>query len=146
MLAHIFYSFGFLFLIRTISSIYSFRKLHSIKEWRSTYNEVIGTPPKESDFRNKEEVLIFQTNIALNIIEIVWLLIGLFTANIYIYIFVIFLFMFVEILSKSFRFTLFEKFLSISFIFFRFSVYLLLIANHFVYKYDIWTIVKNWIW
>ena len=146
MLAHIFYSFGFLILIRTISSIYSFRKLHSIKEWRLTYNEVIGTPPKESDFRSKEEVLIFQTNIALNIVEISWLLVGLFTTNIYIYIFIIFLFMFIEILTKSFRFTLFEKFLSISFIFFRFSVYLLMIANHFVYKYDIWTIVKNWIW
>jgi hypothetical protein len=146
MLAHIFYSFGFLFLIRTISSIYSFRKLHSIKEWRSTYNEVIGRAPKESEFRNREEIAILQTNIALNTLEILWLLIGLFTTNIFIFIFIIFLFMFVEIMTRSFKFTLFEKFLSVSFIFFRFSVYLLLIANHFVYKYNIWLIIKNWIW
>lgn len=145
MLAHIFYSFGILFVIRTLSSIYGFQKYHSIMEWKEIYYEKIGREPKDSEYRSKEELEIHHINIALYTIEIAWLLIGLFTSDINIFISIISMFLLVSIFKKSFRFTIFEKTMSMIFILFRFFVYLLLIVNHFVYKYEIWTIIKNWI-
>jgi hypothetical protein len=41
-------------------------------------------------------------------------------------------FVFVKIFSNSFKFTIFDKILSILFILIRFCVYLLLIFNHFI--------------
>jgi hypothetical protein len=145
MLAHIFYSIGVLFIIRAISSIHFFQQYYSIKEWRSVYSVVIGRNPKDSEFRSKEELDVYQTNLVLNIFEITWLLIGLFTANIYIFLIMLFMFLIVDIFSKSFRFTVFEKTLSMLFILIRFFVYLLLIVNDFTYQYNFWTILKNWI-
>lgn len=145
MLAHIFYSIGVLFIIRAISSIHRFQQYYSIKEWKSIYSVVIGRNPKDSEFRSKEELDIYQTNIAFNIVEITWLLIGLFTANIYIFLIMIAMFFIVDMFSKSFRFTVFEKTLSMLFILIRFFVYLLLIVNDFTYQYNFWTILKNWI-
>jgi len=145
MFAHIFYSIGVLFIIRAISSIRRFRRYHSIKEWRNLYYEVIGRDPKDSEFRDKEELDIYQTNLALNILEITWLLVGLFTSNIYLSLIMIVLFFVVDIFSKSFRFTIFEKTISIIFILLRFFVYLLFIVNDFTYRYDLWSILKNWI-
>ncbi len=78
MLAHIFYSFGILFVIRTLSSIYGFQKYHSIMDWKKIYYEKIGRYPKDSEYRSKEELDIYQTQIVLNILEITWLLIGMF--------------------------------------------------------------------
>jgi hypothetical protein len=145
MFAHIFYSIGVLFIIRAISSIRRFSRYHSIKEWRNLYYEVIGRDPKDSEFRDKEELDIYQTNLALNILEITWLLVGLFTSNIYLFLIMIVLFFVVDIFSKSFRFTIFEKTISIIFILLRFFVYLLFIVNDFTYRYDLWSILKNWI-
>lgn len=145
MLAHIFYSIGVLFIIRAISSIYRFRRYNSIKEWRAVYSLVIGRNPKDSEFRSKEELDIYQTNIAFNIVEITWLLIGLFTSNIYIFLTMIAMFFIFDIFSKSFRFTIFEKTLSMLFILIRFFVYLLLIVNDFTYQYNFCEILKNWI-
>ena len=146
MLAHIFYSFGILFVIRTLSSIHGFQKYHSIKEWKAIYKEKIGKQPKDSEYRSKEELDTYQTQVVLNILEITWLLIGLFTSNMNIFISIISMFLLMSICSKSFRFTVFEKTTSILFILLRFFVYLLLIVNDFVYQYDLWSILKNWIW
>jgi hypothetical protein len=146
MLAHIFYSFGILFLIRTLSSIHGFQKYHSIKEWKEVYYEKIGKHPKDSEYRSKEELDTYQTHIVLNILEITWLLIGLFTSNMNIFISIISMFLLMAIFSKSFRFTVFEKTTSMLFILLRFFVYLLLIVNDFAYQYDLWFIIKNWIW
>jgi hypothetical protein len=145
MLAHIFYSFGILFLIRTLSSIHGFQKYHSIKEWQQIYYEKIGKSPKDSEYRSKEELETYQTQIVLNILEITWLLIGLFTSNMNIFISIISMFLLMSICSKSFRFTVFEKTTSMLFILLRFFVYLLLIVNDFAYQYDLWSIIKNWI-
>lgn len=145
MLAHIFYSIGVLFIIRAISSIYHFKRNHSIKEWRAVYSIVIGKEPKDSDFRSKEELDIYQTNIAFNIVEITWLLIGLFSSNIYVFLIMILMFIVFNVFSKYFRFTIFEKTLSIIFLLIRFFVYLLLIVNDFTYQYNFFTILKNWI-
>ncbi len=145
MFAHIFYLIGVLFVIRTISSIKSFQSLHSIKEWRAIYLEKIGRVPKDSEYRDKKELDLYQTNLALNMVEIIWLLIGLFTTNIYIFLSIIFMFIFISRIQKSFAFTVFEKSLSMIFIISRFSLYLLLIVNHFTYQYDLWSIIKNWI-
>ena len=133
MLAHIFYSIGVLFIIRAISSIHRFQQYYSIKEWKSIYFVVIGRNPKDSEFRSKKELDIYQTQIVLNIFEITWLLIGLL------------MFFIVEMFSKTFRFTVFEKTLLMLFILIRFFVYLLLIVNDFTYQYNFWTILKNWI-
>ena len=145
MLAHIFYSFGILFVIRTLSSIHGFQKLYSIKEWRQIYSEKIGKDPKDTDYRSKEELDYYQTQIVLNLFEFIWLLLGLFTLNMNIFISIIVMFIIVDISSKSFRFTIFGKTLSMLFILLRFFVYLLLIVNDFTYRYDIWSILKNWI-
>lgn len=145
MLAHIFYSIGVLFIIRAISSIHRFQQCYSIKEWKSIYSVVIGRNPKDSEFRSKKELDIYQTQIVLNIFEITWLLIGLFTANIYIFLIMLLMFFIVEMFSKTFRFTVFEKTLLMLFILIRFFVYLLLIVNDFTYQYNFWTILKNWI-
>jgi hypothetical protein len=146
MLAHIFYSFGILFVIRTISSIYGFQKYYSIMEWKEIYCEKIGRQPKDSEYRSKEELDIYQTQIVLSIFELTWLLIGLFTLDMNIFISIISMFFLVVIFRKSFRFTVFEKTLSILFILLRFFVYLLLIVNDFTNRYDLWSIIKNWIW
>lgn len=114
-------------------------------EWKEIYYEKIGREPKDSEYRSKEELDVYQTQIVLNIFEFTWLLIGLFTSDINIFISIISMFLLVSIFKKSFRFTIFEKTMSMLFILFRFFVYLLLIVNHFVYKYEIWTIIKNWI-
>ena len=145
MLAHIFYSIGVLFIIGAISSIHRFQQYYSIKEWKSIYFVVIGRNPKDSEFRSKKELDIYQTQIVLNIFEITWLLIGLFTANIYIFLIMLLMFFIVEMFSKTFRFTVFEKTLLMLFILIRFFVYLLLIVNDFTYQYNFWTILKNWI-
>lgn len=145
MLAHIFYTFGILFVIRTISSIHGFKKYHSIKEWKAIYKEKIGKEPKDSEFRNKEELDVYQTQIVLNIFEFTWLLIGLFTLNINIFICIIAMFILIALSEKTFRFTIFGKTLSIFFLLLRFSLYLLMIVNDFTYRYDIWSILKNWI-
>jgi hypothetical protein len=145
MLVHIFYSFGILFVIRTLSSIHGFQKYHSIREWKEIYSEKIGKEPKESEFRSKEELSMFQTQLVLNIFEITWLSIGMLTSNINIFISIISMFLFVSICSKSFRFTVFEKTMSMLFILLRFFVYLLLIINDFTHRYDLWSILKNWI-
>jgi hypothetical protein len=145
MLIHIFYSFGILFVIRTLSSIHGFQKLHSIKEWKQIYSEKIGKDPKDKDYRSKDELDVYQTQIVLNLFEIIWLLLGLFTSNMNIFISIIVMFLIVDISSRAFKFTIFGKSLSMLFILLRFFVYLLLIANNFTHRYDLWSILKDWI-
>jgi hypothetical protein len=132
MLLHIFYSLGILFLIRNISSIYNFQRYHNIKEWHLIYSDVIGKPPKDTDFRDKKELDIYQTHLVLDIFEFFWILFGLLTVNINTFIMLLVFFVFVKIFSNSFKFTIFDKILSILFILIRFCVYLLLIFNHFI--------------
>lgn len=112
-------------------------------DWKKIYYEKIGRYPKDSEYRSKEELDIYQTQIVLNILEITWLLIGMFTLDMNIFISIISMFLLMGIFSKSFKFTIVEKTMSMLFILLRFFVYLLLIVNHFVYKYETWHIIKN---
>lgn len=143
LIGHIYYFFGIIVLIKQLFQIAAFKSIDQIKDWQFRYKSVIGRNPKKEDYRSVEEFDLMETNKVLMILELLWVLCGLFSKNWPIFVSFFVLSMVIVIILRPFTFTLFVKIFSVIFTIIKFSLYLLLIINNFYYHLDLWEIFKN---
>jgi len=131
MIGNIYYTIGLIILIRLIYCIINFNKIYSLREWIIKFKEISGKIPTKKDFRNKKEVLLYESNSIMILFEFTWLVFGLFSGNQILFIGLILYFIFLRLLSKKARFTILDKIFFFLNILLRFGVYSWMIVNHF---------------
>jgi hypothetical protein len=146
MIGHIYYAIGLLVTFSILSFILRFRKIYSIKEWIEKYEKVTGKKPIRKDYRSKEEYSASETSSILSSIEIVWIIGGFITNSWYVFGLLLVISFLLNLIIKPIKFTFLHKYISLSFLIFKFSVYLYLIINHFHLHLDTWFIITQHIW
>ena len=146
MIGHIYYAIGLIVTFSILSIILKFRKIYSTKEWIEKYEKVTGKKPLKKDYRTKDEYSSYETSGILYMVELGWVILGLITASWYIFGSLLILSYLLNILIKPIKYTFFHKYISLSFLLFRFFVYLYLIINHFHLHLDTWSFIKQFIW
>lgn len=141
-IGHIYYLFGILVIIKHLFQLFAFRSLDRVKDWSLRYKEVIGRNPKKKEFRSTEEYDLNETNQALMVFELLWVMSGLFSTNWHIFASIFIGSIIFGVFVKPFFFTFFGKLLSFSFIIVKLLLYLMLIVNHFHYHLDLWELFK----
>lgn len=146
MIGHIYYAIGLIVTFSILSIILKFRKIYSTKEWIEKYEKVTGKKPLKKDYRTKDEYSSYETSGILYMVELGWVILGFITASWYIFGSLLILSYLLNILIKPIKYTFFHKYISLSFLLFRFFVYLYLIINHFHLHLDTWSFIKQFIW
>ena len=146
MIGHIYYAIGLLVAFSILSIILRFRKIYSTKEWAEKYEKVTGKKPIRKDYRNKEEHSASETSGILSSIEIMWIIGGFITNSWYVFGSILVISFLLNLIIKPIKFTFFHKYISLSFLMTKFSVYLYLIINHFHLHLDTWSIIRQYIW
>lgn len=146
MIGHIYYAIGLLVAFSILSIILRFRKIYSTKEWIEKYEKVTGKKPIRKDYRSREEYTASETSDILSSIEIMWIIGGFITNSWYIFGSLLVISFLLNLIIKPIKFTFFHKYISLSFLILKFSVYLYLIINHFHLHLDTWSIIKQHIW
>jgi hypothetical protein len=146
MIGHIYYAIGLLVAFSILSIILRFRKIYSTKEWVEKYEKVTGKKPIRKDYRSREEYTSSETSGILSSIEIMWIIGGFITNSWYIFGLLLVISFLLNLIIKPIKFTFFHKYISLSFLILKFSVYLYLIINHFHLHLDTWSIIKQHIW
>jgi hypothetical protein len=131
-LSHIYYIFGIIVLLSSISYILKFNKIFSVLEWYTVFTEVTGSKPKFNDFRKKEDYTLFTNRNILSMFEISWILVGLFTSSWMFFLFIIAYIIIVNLVFYKIKFSLISKISSFTFVIIRISIYSYLIINHFI--------------
>jgi hypothetical protein len=132
MIGNIYYIIGIIMLIRLTYMIVNFKKIHSLREWLIKFKEISGKIPTKKDFRDKEEVSLYETNTVMMLFELLWLLCGLFSGNQIIFLGLIVYFILLKLITKKIGFTLLDKILMFLNILIRFGIYFWMIINHFI--------------
>jgi hypothetical protein len=131
-LSHIYYIFGVIVLLSSISYILKFNKIFSVLEWYTVFTEVTGSKPRLNEFRKKEDYNIFTNRNILSAFEIFWILIGLFTVSWLYFLFIIGYITIVNIVFYKNKFSIMSRISSFIFALVRISIYSYLIVNHFI--------------
>lgn len=131
MIGNIYYIIGTIILIRLIYCFKNFSKIYSLREWAIKFKEISGKIPTKKDFRNKEEVSLYESNAIMIFFEFTWLVFGLFSGNQILFIGLILYFIFLRLISKKARFTVLDKIFFFLNMLLRFGIYSWMIVNHF---------------
>jgi len=137
MLGHIYYAFGLIVLLISISMIMKFKKLNLIKEWRVKFKIVTGKDPQDKDFRDEEEKSLYNGMSMLSLIESIWVIIGLLTGSWFIFLSLLVYSTIINLINKPLKFTIVGKAISLKLLCIKALVYLFLILNHFHLHYDV---------
>ena len=146
MIGHIYYAIGLLVAFSILSIILRFRKIYSTKEWIEKYEKVTGKKPIRKDYRSREEYSASETSSILSSIELMWIIGGFITNSWYVFGSLLVISFLLNLIIKPIKFTFFHKYISLSFLILKFSVYLYLIINHFHLHLDTWSIIRQYIW
>ena len=146
MIGHIYYAIGLLVAFSILSIILRFRKIYSTKEWIEKYEKVTGKKPIRKDYRSREEYSASETSSILSSIELMWIIGGFITNSWYVFGSILVISFLLNLIIKPIKFTFFHKYISLSFLILKFSVYLYLIINHFHLHLDTWSIIRQYIW
>ena len=146
MIGHIYYAIGLLVAFSILSIILRFRKIYSTREWIEKYEKVTGKKPIRKDYRSKEEYSASETSSILSSIELMWIIGGFITNSWYVFGSILVISFLLNLIIKPIKFTFFHKYISLSFLILKFSVYLYLIINHFHLHLDTWSIIRQYIW
>ena len=146
MIGHIYYAIGLLVAFSILSIILRFRKIYSTKEWIEKYEKVTGKKPIRKDYRSREEYSASETSSILSSIELMWIIGGFITNSWYVFGSLLIISFLLNLIIKPIKFTFFHKYISLSFLMTKFSVYLYLIINHFHLHLDTWSFIKQFIW
>jgi len=143
MLSQIFYFFGLIIFILSVSRIFQYFKLIEIKEWLLAFKKVTQKEPVKTDFRNTKDYNLFVSFGCLSAIETLWIILGFMSSN-----WLIFLALFLSgfILKQILDFTSFtiQKIVGIIFTTTKSLVILILVINHFHLHQDLVTLIVNW--
>ena len=146
MIGHIYYAIGLLVTFSILSIILRFRKIYSTKEWIEKYEKVTGKKPIRKDYRSREEYSASETSSILSSIELMWIIGGFITNSWYVFGSLLIISFLLNLIIRPIKFTFFHKYISLSFLMTKFSVYLYLIINHFHLHLDTWSIIRQYIW
>ena len=146
MIGHIYYAIGLLVAFSILSIILRFRKIYSTREWIEKYEKVTGKKPIRKDYRSREEYSASETSSILSSIELMWIIGGFITNSWYVFGSLLIISFLLNLIIRPIKFTFFHKYISLSFLMTKFSVYLYLIINHFHLHLDTWSIIRQYIW
>ena len=143
MLSQIFYFFGLIIFILSVSRIFQYFKLIEIKEWLLAFKKVTQKEPVKTDFRTTKDYNLFVSFGCLSIFETLWIILGFMSSN-----WLIFLALFLSgfILKQISDFTSFtiQKVVGLIFTTTKSLVFLILVINHFHLHQDLVTLIVNW--
>ena len=144
MLSQIFYFFGLIIFILSVSRIFQYFKLIEIKEWLLAFKKVTQKEPVKTDFRTTKDYNLFVSYGCLSIFETLWIILGFMSSN-----WLIFLALFLSgfILKQILDFTSFtiQKIVGIIFTSIKSLVVLILVINHFHLHQDLISWIINWL-
>jgi len=143
MLSQIFYFFGLIIFILSVSRIFQYFKLIEIKEWLLAFKKVTQKEPVKTDFRSTKDYNLFVSFGCLSIFETIWIILGFMSSN-----WLIFLALFLSgfILKQILDFTSFtiQKIVGLIFTTTKSLVILILVINHFHLHQNLVTLIVNW--
>lgn len=131
MIGNIYYAFGGLLILALLKILMSFKSFYKIGEWQTKFQKVTNKKPIKSDFRSIEEYNLFQRSVVISLVEIIWILIGLFTASWPIFLSIIILSQLLRIVFKPIKYTLPHFVMAYTFFTIKLIVYCYLFVNHF---------------
>ena len=143
MLSQIFYFFGLIIFILSVSRIFQYFKLIEIKEWLLAFKKVTQKEPVKTDFRSTKDYNLFVSFGCLSIFETIWIILGFMSSN-----WLIFLALFLSgfILKQILDFSSFtiQKIVGLIFTTTKSLVILILVINHFHLHQNLVTLIVNW--
>lgn len=143
MLSQIFYFFGLIIFILSVSRIFQYFKLIEIKEWLLAFKKVTQKEPVKTDFRSIKDYNLFVSFGCLSIFETIWIILGFMSSN-----WLIFLVLFLSgfILKQILDFASFniQKVVGLIFTTTKSLVILILVINHFHFNQDLVSLISNW--
>jgi len=131
MIGNIYYAFGGLLILALLKILTSFRSFYKIGEWQTKFQKITSKKPIKSDFRSIEEYNLFQRSVVISLVEILWIIVGLFTASWSIFLSIIILSQLLRIVFKPIKYTLPHFVMAYTFFIIKLSVYCYLFVNHF---------------
>ncbi len=144
-IGHIYYLCGIFVLLRLFYSMYYFRRLGEIEDWIFLQKSVLGKTPSAKEYRNKEEMDLRFSDLSLSVFEMIWACCGLLSGSAHAFAIVLLVWMASSAVTNRIFFSRIGKMISLLMIVMRFSLYLLLMVNHFFIKGDAIALIKT-IW
>lgn len=131
MIGNIYYTFGIVIILALFKVLTGFKSFYKVGEWQVKFQKVTKKKPFKSDFRTKEEYNLFQRSIIISLVEIAWVLLGLFTASWSVFLSIIILSQLLRFLFKPIKYTIPHFIASYTFFTLKLIVYCYLTLNHF---------------
>jgi hypothetical protein len=136
-MGHVFYIYALFTSFLLLGIISKFFSIKNIEEWFDKYEKVTGKKANKEDFREEEEYNSLSAYRIINFLELFLLFGGLLTKSWYVYLAILICSLIINLSTKSIRYNILIKILSISFLVVKVSTYILLIINHFHIHFDI---------
>ena len=142
-MGNLYYSFGLIIILYSLSNILKFKQINSLKEWVFKFKKVTGSEPIDKDFRSKEELSLYRGLSVLSFIDFIWSIFGLLTNSWVIFLGILTLSFILRRITNSIKFSLIDKIITYIFYLAKFLLYLLLVINHFHLHYNILDLIKK---
>jgi hypothetical protein len=119
-----------------LTLLFKWNRISNILEWFEKFQKITKSKPNQIDFRKKGDYSLYiRTNLII-MIELLWILAGLFTNNWFIFLSVIIYSIISRLAINRIRWTLLGKTLSYTFLITRIVIYSFVILNHFNYFFN----------
>lgn len=142
-MGNLYYSFGLIIILYSLSNILKFKQINSLKEWVFKFKKVTGSEPIDKDFRSNEELSLYRGLSVLSFIDFIWSIFGLLTNSWVIFLGILTLSFILRRITNSIKFSLIDKIITYIFYLAKFLLYLLLVINHFHLHYNILDLIKK---
>ena len=142
-IGHIYYISGMFVLLRLFYSMRYFRRLGEIEDWIFLQKSVLGKAPGAKEFRSKEEMDLRFSDLSLSVFEMIWACCGLLSGSSHAFALILVIWMASAAVTNRIFFSRIGKIISLLTIILRFSLYLLLMFNHFFLKENAIALIKT---
>lgn len=135
-MGHLYYLFGILVFLLTLSTILNHFYFYRVKEWFESFSNITNRNPIKSEFRSQNDYFVFVTYNAILIVQSLWIIFGIVTKSWYIYVGLILLSLTLKFIFQGLKNIKVEKYSIFVFSLFKLFVILALIMNHFHFHQD----------
>lgn len=133
MFIDIYYIFGILITLMLIMLLIKWHRIQGVMEWFEKFQKITKSKPNQIDFRKKGDYSLYIRTNLIVMMELLWILTGLFTNNWFIFLSIIIYSVIVRLTFNKIKWTLLGKILSYKFLIMRIIIYYFLILKHFNY-------------
>jgi hypothetical protein len=129
MFNYIFYSIGLLIIINLLLVLATFKKRFFVIEWYDKYQKLIGKKPTREEFRSENDYKLFKSQGLTNIIESLWVILGLITPYWYVFLGIIIYGKICKIIFNKIKYNFLSRIVIIQNILIKLIAYIILLVT-----------------